>query len=322
MIYSINKAFPLGIKEQIIRQLRAMMDQGSLKPGEMLMSAKDMGTFLDINRNTVAAVYKELEAQGRLKVIKGSGTFVQKTLDHPKTSQVWKIFDQAYEKACQTGLPREAILDTFITGLLKKSMGSGKERRVILVDCNFEVLETLDKRIQEKTISRFPVTTRPLLIQEIEKNPSAFLEQAKKVDLVICGMNHLEELMTAVPNTPVEILGFFIRTDFKIMNQIMQLPPGTRTGYCCISNKSATAFFKKAAFSSGSRLERRHVGIDDKKAVQDMLETCNPVFATHYVYEQLLAGAPSNTNIIRVDLDIDLESLDFIISRLEKGTNK
>lgn len=320
MIYAINKDFPLGIKDQIKRQLQAMMDQGHLKQGEMLMSAKDMAAFLNINRNTVAAVYKEMENQGHLRVVKGAGTFVQKARDLPQTQQVWEIFDRAYEKACQSGLDRESILDIFLTGLLKKSMVSGKKRRVMLVDCNHEVLETLAIKLKEKASLLFPVTTVPMLIQEIEKNPRSFIEQTRNFDLILCGMNHMGELMAAIPNPTVETLGFFIRTDFNIMNQIMQLAPGTRAGFCCISTKSATAFFKKTEFSSTTQLIRIHVGMDDEQALLSMVKTCDPIFATHYVYERLLAQTPAGKKIIRVDLDIDPANLDYIISHMEKGT--
>ena len=68
--------FPLSIKAQLKRQIIAMINDRRLEPGQPLLSAKQMGLFLNINRNTVAAAYKELESQGYVRVIKGSGTYV------------------------------------------------------------------------------------------------------------------------------------------------------------------------------------------------------------------------------------------------------
>ncbi len=49
-------------------------------------------------------------------------------------------------------------------------------------------------------------------------------------------------LMAAVPKLPVEVLGFFIRTDFKIVNRIMKLLP-------CVPVVPATATISNWYFS-------------------------------------------------------------------------
>ena len=314
----IQKNFPMGIKEQLIRQLRAMIEAGELKPGSLLMAAADLGKYLNINRNTVAGVYKDLEAQGLVKVVKGSGTYVETPAADPYSGQVREIFNKAWKSARDTGAPPDRIREIFLTGLLQAG-APAKDKEIILVDCNHEVLETLEQQIRERLPKPFPLAARQVLIQKIQAAPDWFIRASGKADLLACGMNHMTELMAAVPEIAVPVTGFLIRTDFKIMNQILQLPPGTRVGYCCISNKSARAFFSQAAFSSGSRIIRCHAGINDRSDVKAMLDTCDPIFATHYVYEQLARENAQGKKIIRVDLDIDRESLDFIISSLQGG---
>ncbi len=311
----IIKNFPIGIKEQVKRQIKTLIEDGSLKTGDMLLSAKDMGIFLNINRNTAASAYKELEQGGFLKVIKGSGTFVRNIALKNNIGQLKEIFNLAYDHAVQSGFETESITDYFVTGLLEKSRNALKGGKAILIDCNYEVLETLDEKIK----SRCNIKSHFMLIQDIKKFPGKFIKRAKEYDLIICGMNHMEELKVAVPDLPVETIGFMIKTDFQIMNQIMQLPAGTSVGYCCISKKSSTAFFKTFMFSSGSSLNRIHVGIDDTKGIRSMLESCDIIFATHYVYDTLVENFPTEKRIYRVDLEIDPENLDFIISRLGKG---
>jgi DNA-binding transcriptional regulator YhcF (GntR family) len=316
----IIKNFPMGIKEQIKRQIKTMIEDGSFKAGDMLLSAKDMGIFLNINRNTAASAYKELEQEGFLKVIKGSGTFVRNGALKINSSQIKKIFNLAYDHAIQSGFEAESITDYFITGLLEKSRDTLKGGKAILIDCNYEVLETLDEKIK----SRCDIESHFMLIQDIEKFPGKFIKRAKEYDLIICGMNHMEELKAAVPDIPIETIGFMIKTDFQIMNQILQLPAGTAVGYCCISKKSSTAFFKTSLyssglFSSGTSLNRIHVGIDDERGIRSMLKTCDIIFATNYVYDTLMEDFPTEKKIFQVNLEIDPGNLDFIISRLKKG---
>ncbi len=46
MDISIIQNFPLGIKEQIKRQIKTMIAENELMPGDTLLSAKDMGLLL------------------------------------------------------------------------------------------------------------------------------------------------------------------------------------------------------------------------------------------------------------------------------------
>jgi len=310
----IIKNFPLGIKEQLKRQLKTMIEDGSVTAGEMLLSAKDMALFLNINRNTVASVYKELEQKGFLKIAKGSGTFVRETAPQKDKRPLKKIFNLAYEHAVQSGFSFKDINNFFITGLLEKSRDARRGGKVILIDCSYEVLATLDQKIK----TRCDIDSHFMLIQDIKKVPGKFLKRAKEYDLIICSMNHMEELKAAVPDLPVETIGFLIKTDFEIMNQIMQLTAGISVGYCCISKKSSKAFFKTTMLSSGSSLNRVHVGIGDKKGIQTMVESCDIIFATHYVYDTLIENFPTKKKVHCVNLDIDSENIDFILSKLEK----
>lgn len=311
----IDKNFPLGIKDQLKRQIKTMVEDRRLKPGEMLLSARDMGIFLDINRNTVALAYKELEQEGFLKIVKGSGTFAREITPQKDRAPLKEIFRLAYEQAVQSGFTVQSINNYFITGLLEKSRDARKAGNVILIDCNYEVLETLDEKIK----TRCDINSHFMLIQDIEKFPGKFIKRSKEYDLILCGMNHLEELKRVIPDLSVETIGFMVKTDFQIMNQIMQLPAGTSVGYCCVSKKSSKAFFKTAILSTGSSLKRIHVGIDDKKGIKTMLESCDIIFATNYVYDTLVENFPSKKKICCVDLDIDPGNLDFIISRLGSG---
>lgn len=306
--------FPLSIKAQIKRQIIALIEDGRLLPGNMLLSAKEMGLFLNINRNTVAAAYKELEHEGFVDIVKGSGTYIKNAPLQQDSQPLKSIFEKAFAEARRSGFSTRVITDTFITGLLQNSLTAKKVKKIILIDCNYEVLETLDQKLKD----HLPVETHLMLIQDIQSLPGKFLKRARDYDLVLCGMNHMEELKTAVPQFSGQTIGFLIRTDFHIMNQILQLPPGTRVGYCCISKKSSTAFFSSTLFSSGTELKRVHAGIGDTDTIVSMLETCQIIFATHYVYDTLIKKFPHAREIRRVELDIDPQNFEYILSTVEE----
>lgn len=306
--------FPLSIKEQIKQQIISMIEEHRLNYGDLLLSAKELGVYLNVNRNTVAAAYKELASAGYVTVIKGSGTYISKRPVPSEADHLKRIFEQAYARAREKGFTPDQITDTFISGLLSRAAAPPEPARIILIDCNYEILDTLELRLK----SRVAVECHHTLIQDIQALPDKFLKRADTADLILCGMNHLEELSEAVPELSCRTIGFMIRTDFVIMNQIAQLPPGTRVGYCCISQKSSEAFFSSAVFPSGTRLIRCHAGIDDIDLIQEMTRTCDILFATHYVYGRLAEMVSDPEKIIRVDLEIDPQNLDFIVRTIQK----
>ena len=306
--------FPLSIKAQLKRQIIAMIVDRHLPPGQPLLSAREMGLFLNINRNTVATAYKELESQGYVTIVKGSGTYVKPVPESKDISTLKSIFYQAIKDAERIGFSNQTIVDECITCLLQNSVEKSAPKKVILVDCNYEVLESLDEKLK----SHIPIETHLTLIQDIQELPGKFKKRVMENDFILCGMNHMEELTAAVSSLPVPLIGFMIRTDFHIMNRILQLPAGTKVGYCCISQKSSKAFFTSSLFPSGTELIRYHAGIGDEKALTSMLTECQLVFATHYVYDRLINHFPNAEHIHRVDLDIDPQNFDYILSCLRK----
>ncbi|THB73484.1 MAG: GntR family transcriptional regulator [Desulfobacteraceae bacterium] len=314
MNITISTSLPFSIKEQLKRQLKAMIEQGSLPPGHRLLSAKDLALYLDINRNTVAAVYKELALENLVTISKGSGTTVMAADTESPFCRIQHIFSKAYDDALKTGLSRQEIVDAFISHTLMKSTLPSGRNRLILVDCNYDVLKSLDVKLKATA----HVETHFTLIQDIEAMPEKFIRRSRSYDLVICGMNHMEELKAAVPEPACEVTGFLLKTDFRIMDRITRLPAGTTVGYCCVTQKSAETFFKRIVFSSGSTLEKIYAGMDNPDALARMAARCDVIFATQYAHDQLTHLMGTSRDIIRVDLDIDPDNLSYILSIIEQ----
>lgn len=67
----INSGIP--IYEQICRQVKFAVANGSLMVGEHVPSVRDMATRAAVNVNTVARAYRDLQAEGVLISIRGTG---------------------------------------------------------------------------------------------------------------------------------------------------------------------------------------------------------------------------------------------------------
>ena len=67
------------IYTQLDRGLRAAIAAGRLQPGDQLPTVRQLAVDLQVNANTVARVYAELERAGVLETRRGVGSFISAT---------------------------------------------------------------------------------------------------------------------------------------------------------------------------------------------------------------------------------------------------
>lgn len=65
-----------AIYEQIISQVKENILKGFLKSGDLIPSVRKLAIMLNINPNTVAKAYQELERQKIIITVRGKGTFI------------------------------------------------------------------------------------------------------------------------------------------------------------------------------------------------------------------------------------------------------
>src|SRR6266566_7628115 len=107
-IVSIDQRDPTPIYAQLERGVRAAIATGRLHPGDQLPTVRQMAVELQVNANTVARVYAELERAGVIETKRGVGSFISAT-------------------PAQAHPPREheRRVRTFITRVLADAAGHG-----------------------------------------------------------------------------------------------------------------------------------------------------------------------------------------------------
>ena len=78
-IVSIDQRDATPIYAQLERGLRAAIATGRLRPGDQLPTVRQLAVDLQVNANTVARVYLELERAGVIETRRGVGSFVSAT---------------------------------------------------------------------------------------------------------------------------------------------------------------------------------------------------------------------------------------------------
>ena len=76
MFFSININNGVAIYQQILRQVKFAIAEGSLQPGQLLPGGRSLSVELAINPNTVVRAYQQLQAEGVLESMRGRGMVV------------------------------------------------------------------------------------------------------------------------------------------------------------------------------------------------------------------------------------------------------
>jgi GntR family transcriptional regulator len=72
----LNKDNGIPLYVQLAEQIRLLIHQGHLQVGDLMPTVRELAVQLEINSNTVARVYRDLQQEGVLTLKRGVGTFV------------------------------------------------------------------------------------------------------------------------------------------------------------------------------------------------------------------------------------------------------
>jgi len=76
MFFSININNGVAIYQQIVRQVKFAIAEGSLQPGQLLPGGRSLSVELAVNPNTVVRAYQQLQSEGVLESMRGRGMVV------------------------------------------------------------------------------------------------------------------------------------------------------------------------------------------------------------------------------------------------------
>ena len=76
MFFKIDPFNDLAIYDQVVRQVKFAVAGDVLRVGELVPSVRELARELCINPNTVARAYRQLQADGVLESVRGTGLAV------------------------------------------------------------------------------------------------------------------------------------------------------------------------------------------------------------------------------------------------------
>ena len=92
---------------QIVDQVQAKIAEGQLAPGDQLPTVRELADELDVNFNTVARAYRNLDQAGVISTQQGRGTYVlaesdrtparRRDLERLATRFAWQAHDMGFD---------------------------------------------------------------------------------------------------------------------------------------------------------------------------------------------------------------------------------
>ncbi|MEL3907885.1 MAG: GntR family transcriptional regulator [Treponemataceae bacterium] len=107
---------------QIMERIKESIISGELALGDRILSIRDMALEMGVNPNTMSRVYMELEREGVIETLRGTGSFVVKDKDLiPRLKK--EIFENwvlgSVSSLVEAGFTDEEIID-YVKKALKR----------------------------------------------------------------------------------------------------------------------------------------------------------------------------------------------------------
>ncbi len=129
MFFNIDPSNGLPIYEQVIRQVVYAVAAGALRAGELVPSVRELAKELAINPNTVARAYRQLQDDGVLESVRGTGLAVSPgallRCRHERRNLIRVRLQQVFAEARHSRLDTEEL-----RGLVESELTSAEPTEV------------------------------------------------------------------------------------------------------------------------------------------------------------------------------------------------
>lgn len=114
--FTLSNSSGVPYYRQIVNQVIFGVANGMLKPGERLPTVRQLAVDLQVNLNTIAKAYSELEIRGVVNTQQGTGTFVSECNAefHPeeKQKEIERFCSRFLDEVAAMGVNSKDVIST------------------------------------------------------------------------------------------------------------------------------------------------------------------------------------------------------------------
>lgn len=294
------------VYQQIVEQIRYMIEAGHLETGERLPSARLLAENLRVNRNTVAKAYATLREMQLIVSNGAAGTVVKakavSDVDAAQRDKARELLLEPIRAAVELGLPPDEIGHLAVNLALQ---ASSDQLRLVFVECNEERATAFAKELSE----RLKLNVSPSLIAELD-------EKAAECDVLVTTFFHLAEVRRWVRGAGrrIETVAVVVSPHIQTLMRIATLPKNARVGVHYSTEHQAEQV-RDWLTDAGSR----HVSVIPFRV--DEIPSDLDVLVVPAEHPELGDGAAPNTQVIEFGGVLDegsIRMLDEVLSELRQ----
>ncbi len=113
MFLQVDVRNGLAVYDQIVRQMKFAVADGALRTGDLVPSVRELARELAINPNTVARAYRQLQDDGVLEIVRGTGLAIaaaaRRQCQAERTKLIRNRLRLVLEEALHSGLETDDI---------------------------------------------------------------------------------------------------------------------------------------------------------------------------------------------------------------------
>ncbi len=113
-LWQVEYESGIPVFRQIINQVCAAVALGTVQSGDQLPTIRGLSERLNVNPNTIAKAYRELELKGVIATERGNGSFVQApppaSAPDEKQAKLQAVYQRLLAEAARVGLTEGELL--------------------------------------------------------------------------------------------------------------------------------------------------------------------------------------------------------------------
>lgn len=208
----LNRESGVPLHDQLVTQLELRILDGSLAPGQRLPSVRALARRLKVHANTISAAYRDLEAAGHVRLLRGSGVFVREAGSW--APQDARGLDEMIRLTLQLAL-RKGFGATEIRRAVERWLAAAPPDRITVVDPVPEMAALLVHELKQRL--RVPVGSCSL--DDLRRDPRPL---SGALALVL--PYHVQALREIAPGAGVEVLNLQVAPEDR--QALLALPAG------------------------------------------------------------------------------------------------
>ncbi|TCL62451.1 GntR family transcriptional regulator [Hydrogenispora ethanolica] len=328
MRIAIDKAAGIPMYIQIKDQIKTMIAEGALIPGERLPTERELADELKVSRNTVSMAYQELQEEGVLSVGQGRGTFV--TVDQPtnaggttgplersRKEKVLRLIDLAIEESLDLGFSLDQFLALVMVRAREKEE-SLRKARVLFVDCNQEQLHNFIRQFRELV----RVEIIPLLLEKFLVAGPEIAALVREADLIVTTTTHWEAVQRTVVKlgAETEIVSVAAQPQLENLIKLIRLAHTGGIGLICLSPEFPEIVRRALARLGVYDLQLDYTIATERAALQSFIDGHDILLAYVERYKEVKALA-GEKEVIPYIHELDIGSVNLVRRAIDRAVS-